>query len=64
MCPFYKRLDPKVFHIPEPTEGQQGLRLEINEREHFIVTRVPMAPRTGGISRICLLLEDITERWR
>jgi transposase len=33
MCLFYKRLDRKVFHIPEPTEGQQGLRLEINERE-------------------------------
>jgi len=33
MCVFYKRLDQKVFHIPEPTEGQQGLRLEINERE-------------------------------
>jgi len=33
-------------------------------QRHLMVTRVPLAPRMGGVSRLCLLVEDVTERWR
>jgi len=33
MCIFYKRLDKGLFRIPQPMEGHEGPRLEINDRE-------------------------------
>jgi signal transduction histidine kinase len=36
----------------------------VDTHRHLMVTRVPLAPHSGGIPRICLLFEDITERWR
>jgi len=31
---------------------------------HLLVTRVPLTTRPGGFPRLCVLVEDVTERWR
>ena len=39
-------------------------RILPGSQRHLMVTHVPLAPRPGGMQRLCVLVEDVTERWR
>jgi signal transduction histidine kinase/ActR/RegA family two-component response regulator len=35
-----------------------------SSQRHVMVTQVPLGPRPDGVPRLCVLVEDVTERWR